>query len=85
MAKKVATTVYITEAQQNLLKELNMRTRVPIAEFIRQGIDFIIRENRHILPGQMELGLPPGKEQKSENLLNEEVKTSSSELNEANT
>ncbi len=61
MAKKVATTIYITEEQQSLLKELNKRSKVPIAEFIREGIDLVLTKHRDILPGQMELGpLPPG-------------------------
>ena len=57
MAKKIATTVYITEEQQNLLKELNLRSKVPVAEFIRQGIDLILDRYRELLPGQMPLPL----------------------------
>jgi len=61
MARKVATTVYITEDQQNLLRELNIRSKVPIAEYIRQGIDWVISQNKEILPGQLELDpLPYG-------------------------
>jgi hypothetical protein len=51
--KKLATTVYITEEQQNLLKELNRRTRVPIAEFIREGIDLVLEKHASMLPGQL--------------------------------
>lgn len=57
MAKKIATTVYITEDQQNLLKELNLRSKVPVAEFIRQGIDLVLERYREMLPGQMPLPL----------------------------
>jgi hypothetical protein len=53
--KKIATTVYITEDQQHLLKELNRRTRVPIAEFIREGIDLVLERHSAQLPGQMGL------------------------------
>jgi hypothetical protein len=53
--KKIATTVYITEDQQQLLKELNRRTRVPIAEFIREGIDLVLERHAAQLPGQMGL------------------------------
>lgn len=61
MAKKLATTVYITEQQQNLLKELNLRSKVPIAEYIRQGIDMVLDRYRDQLPGQMEFShLPSG-------------------------
>jgi hypothetical protein len=55
--KKIATTVYITEDQQQLLKELNRRTRVPIAEFIREGIDLVLEKHAAQLPGQMGLQL----------------------------
>lgn len=56
--KKLATTVYITEEQQALLKELNRRTRVPIAEFIREGIDLVLAKHRSQLPGQLDLIAP---------------------------
>ena len=56
-SKKLATTVYITEQQQAILKELNMRSKVPVAEFIRQGIDLVIQRYRDLLPGQMDLPL----------------------------
>lgn len=57
MSKKLATTVYITEQQQALLRELNQRSKVPIAEFIRQGIDLVIHRYRDQLPGQLDLPL----------------------------
>lgn len=50
--KKISTTVYITEEQNELLKLLHSKTRVPIAEFIRQGIDMILQKYKHELPGQ---------------------------------
>lgn len=56
MAKKLTTTIYITEAQQALLKELNRRSKVPVAEYIREGIDLVLEKYRDKLPGQMELG-----------------------------
>lgn len=55
VAKKLATTIYITESQQQLLKELNRRSKVPIAEFIREGIDLVLEKHRDLLPGQLEL------------------------------
>ena len=67
MPKKVSTTIYITQEQQELLKNLNERSRVPIAEYIRQGIDMILQKNRHLLPGQMDLrDLPQGETQVSD-------------------
>lgn len=70
MAKKLATTIYITEQQQQLLKELNRRSKVPVAEYIREGIDLVLEKHRDLLPGQLELGslepnglLPGGKKE----------------------
>jgi hypothetical protein len=57
MPKKLATTVYITAEQQALLKELNLRSKVPVAEFIRQGIDLVIQRYGELLPGQLDLPL----------------------------
>jgi hypothetical protein len=56
MAKKLATTIYITESQNQLLKELNRRSKVPVAEFIREGIDLVLNKHRDLLPGQLSLG-----------------------------
>ena len=55
MSKKVTTTVYITEKQQDQLKELNERFKIPIAEFIRQGIDLILKQYEDRLSGQISL------------------------------
>ncbi len=74
--KKISTTVYLTEEQVYALKELHERTRVPIAEFIRMGIDMILEKHIAQLPGQVplfgdlpydRLGRKPlsGKDQKS--------------------
>ncbi len=54
--KKISTTVYITEEQNDKLKALNEKTKVPIAEYIRQGIDLILERHKGELPGQ-QLGL----------------------------
>lgn len=51
--KKISTTVYITAEQNQWLKLLNQKTKVPIAEYIRQGIDLILERHRNLLPGQM--------------------------------
>ena len=51
--KKVSTTVYITLEQNDCLKVLNQKTKVPIAEFIREGIDMVLEKHKHLLPGQM--------------------------------
>ena len=50
--KKISTTVYITPEQNVRLKQLHDRTRVPVAEYIRQGIDLILAQYAEHLPGQ---------------------------------
>ncbi|MBN1962555.1 MAG: ribbon-helix-helix domain-containing protein [Deltaproteobacteria bacterium] len=53
--KKISTTVYITRGQAEKLKQLHERTRVPVAEYIRQGIDLVLKANAEKLPGQLTL------------------------------
>jgi hypothetical protein len=53
--KKISTTVYITHEQNDLLKQLNQKTKVPIAEYIREGINLVLEKHRHLLPGQLSL------------------------------
>jgi predicted DNA-binding protein len=53
--KKISTTVYITPEQSERLKLLHERTRVPVAEYIRQGIDMVLDHYRGTLPGQLTL------------------------------
>ena len=49
--KKISTTVYITPEQNEQLKLLNAKTQVPVAEYIRQGIDLVLEKERHNLRG----------------------------------
>jgi len=53
--KKISTTVYITPEQNERLKLLHDRTKVPVAEYIRQGIDLVLERYREALPGQLSL------------------------------
>ena len=55
--KKISTTVYIPPEQDARLKVLHARTRVPVAEYIRQGIDLVLDRYRDQLPGQVDLAL----------------------------
>ena len=50
--KKLSTTIYITPEQNAQLKRLNEKTKVPVAEYIRQGIDLVLEKYRAQLPGQ---------------------------------
>ena len=53
--KKISTTVYITPEQSDRLKLLHDRTKVPVAEYIQQGIDLVLQKYRGDLPGQLTL------------------------------
>ena len=53
--KKVSTTVYITEEQDQRLKELSKRTKVPVSVYIREGIDLALQHYEDMLPGQLTL------------------------------
>jgi len=53
--KKISTTIYITPEQNERLKVLNARTKVPVAEYIRQGIDLVLDKYKGALPGQLTL------------------------------
>ena len=59
--KKISTTIYITPEQNERLKLLNDRTKVPVAEYIRQGIDLVLERYRANLPGQLTLDDVGGK------------------------
>ncbi|MBI5546699.1 MAG: ribbon-helix-helix domain-containing protein [Deltaproteobacteria bacterium] len=50
---KISTTVYITPEQNERLKVLSQKTRIPVASFIREGIDLVLERHKKHLPGQM--------------------------------
>ena len=53
--KKISTTIYITPTQSEQLKLLHKRTKVPVAVYIREGIDLVLKQYAHLLPGQLSL------------------------------
>jgi hypothetical protein len=57
--KKISTTIYITPEQADQLKLLHERTKVPIAVYIREGIDLMLKHYEPMLPGQMSLESAP--------------------------
>ena len=57
--KKISTTVYITPEQSERLHLLHARTKVPVAVYIREGIDLVLKHYEHALPGQMSLETEP--------------------------
>jgi predicted DNA-binding protein len=48
--KKVSTTVYITREQDEALKRLSAHTKVPVAEYIRQGIEMVLAKLEDRIP-----------------------------------
>jgi predicted DNA-binding protein len=53
--KKISTTIYITPEQNELLHLLHARTKVPVAVYIREGIDLVLKRYEEHLPGQRSL------------------------------
>jgi predicted DNA-binding protein len=53
--KKISTTIYVTPEQNDRLKLLHERTKVPVAVYIREGIDLVLAHYAHLLPGQLAL------------------------------
>jgi hypothetical protein len=53
--KKISTTIYVTPEQSDQLRLLHERTKVPVAVYIREGIDLVLRQYGHLLPGQLPL------------------------------
>lgn len=59
--KKISTTIYITPEQNEKLKILHERTKVPVAVYIREGIDLVLDRHSESLPGQLSLDAPSAK------------------------
>jgi hypothetical protein len=57
--KKISTTIYVTPEQDERLRLLHERTKVPVAVYIREGIDLVLRQYVHLLPGQLTLAAEP--------------------------
>ncbi len=57
--KKISTTIYVTPEQSERLRVLHERTKVPVAVYIREGIDLVLRQYGHLLPGQLPLAPEP--------------------------
>ncbi len=55
--KKQTTTVYLEVDQLERLKALSGHTKVPMAEYIRQGVDLVMKKYSAVLPGQESLPL----------------------------
>lgn len=60
--KKISTTIYVTPEQSDRLRLLHERTKVPVAVYIREGIDLVLRQYDHLLPGQLPLSASHGED-----------------------
>ena len=63
--KKISTTIYITPEQNEKLKLLHHRTKVPVAVYIREGIDLVLERHEESLPGQLTLDATAKKKKRS--------------------
>jgi|SRR5579883_622211 len=61
--KKISTTIYVTPEQSERLRLLHERTKVPVAVYIREGIDLVLHQYEHLLPGQLPLAAESGRAQ----------------------
>jgi predicted DNA-binding protein len=59
--KKISTTIYVTPEQSDKLKLLHERTKVPVAVYIREGIDLVLKQYANLLPGQLALDSSDGR------------------------
>ncbi|MFH1223016.1 MAG: ribbon-helix-helix domain-containing protein [Pseudomonadota bacterium] len=66
MGRKIITTVYITEEQDRALKELNGKSKVPVAQFIREGIDLVLEKHNIASYGQLSFDAILKRKQKKE-------------------
>jgi hypothetical protein len=48
--KKISTTIYITPEQDEELKRLSSHTKVPVAEYIRLGIELVLAKLEDKIP-----------------------------------
>ncbi|TNF24123.1 MAG: ribbon-helix-helix domain-containing protein [Deltaproteobacteria bacterium] len=55
--RKVATTIYITVEQDEKLKLLSQSTGTSMAQYIREGIDYILELHKDRLPQQLGLSI----------------------------
>ena len=53
--QKISVTVYLTKDQLGKLKELRARTKVPVAEYVREAIDLALKAHAAEIPGQIPL------------------------------
>jgi hypothetical protein len=72
--KKISTTIYVTPEQSERLRLLHERTKVPVAVYIREGIDLVLRQYDHLLPGQLPLAATPSEQEAAPALMPAQAK-----------
>lgn len=77
--KKISTTIYVTPEQSDRLKLLHERTKVPVAVYIREGIDLVLRHYAHLLPGQATLPLENARVTRAERLSTRQLEAAAQE------
>lgn len=60
--KKVSTTLYLTPEQYDALKKISERTRVPVAVYVREGLDLVIEQYSKHLSSSLDID-PDGEPQ----------------------
>jgi len=50
-SKKVMTTIYLNPDQKERLDRLSAKTRVPVSEFIRKGVEEVLKRYNKIIVG----------------------------------
>ena len=50
--RKVSTTVYLTAEQFEGLRALHENTRVPVAEYVREGVDLVLARHGLVVPAE---------------------------------
>jgi len=48
--RQLTTTIYLSEEHHEQLKLLSQKTKVPVAEYIRQGVEWVINQHVQDLP-----------------------------------
>lgn len=51
--RKQITTIYLTPDQKERLKQLSLKTKIPISEYIREGVEMVLEKNKDKFPGQL--------------------------------
>lgn len=57
MRRKILRTTYVEPETLEQLKKLSELTGIPVAKYVRDGIDLVLDAHQDKMPGQLELDL----------------------------